>query len=73
MSRRQRLIEKLEAERNELQALLVAMVMRAGGEATIGNATMTAACNGVALHLTQNDDGELHISTLIAEPHEASE
>lgn len=65
-------IKQLTAERNELQALLVAMVIRAGGEATIGNATMTAACNGVGLHLSQNDDGELHISTFIADEQDAS-
>lgn len=66
-------IHQIAAERNELQALLVAMVIRAGGECTIGNGTMQAACNGIALRLTQDDDsGELRLRTYLADDSEAS-
>ena len=66
-------IHQIAAERNELQALLVAMVIRAGGDCTIGNGTMQAACNGIALRLTQDDEsGELRLRTYIADESEAS-
>lgn len=79
MSRRDRQIEALQVEleervqeRNQLQALLTAVLMKSGGEATVGNATLVAAMGDVYVNMQPHEDGGVVLRVLPLNEEEAS-
>lgn len=65
-------VRELLDDRNMLQRLVVALVMKAGGDVELDAETMAAARNGVGILVTEDDDGGVEVNTFIADEYEAS-